>query len=287
MLGQGRGGGNGVSAGRDERFDHLWMTDDRVLLAHGRHEPNDHLRGRLHARQQVADQRGDHHSHGHGDAGTRQQGDRREQRDAANPFWTRESVPEGPEPTPRCSGQRAGLQLEAVENLVDELDGGVSVAFTGNADGIAEPEARTIRVDRPDPFEMGEQGKMGERRRAAAVKENNGAALTRLDQMDAPPRAGFEVPVPDLRVGEDPVLDESRYVYVEAGITVLLALARGRRSWADVMADGSIAAFGNPDLVSQLPSWFQSVDESSSGGVPRPNLAAAGVALPHAKTGFP
>jgi DNA-binding HxlR family transcriptional regulator len=86
---------------------------------------------------------------------------------------------------------------------------------------------------------------------------------------------------------EDPVLDESRYVYVEAGITVLLALARGRRSWADVMADGSIAAFGNPDLVSQLPSWFQSVDESSSGGVPRPNLAAAGVALPHAKTGFP
>lgn len=82
---------------------------------------------------------------------------------------------------------------------------------------------------------------------------------------------------------EDPVLDESRYVYIEAGITVL----RGRRSWADAMADGSIAAFGNPDLVSQLPSWFQSVDENSSAGVPRPNPPAPGVALPHMKTEFP
>lgn len=78
---------------------------------------------------------------------------------------------------------------------------------------------------------------------------------------------------------EDPLLDESRYVYVEAGITVLLALARGRRGWADALADGSIAAFGNPDLVRQLPSWFRPVDESISGRVPRPKPAVSGVAL--------
>ena len=72
---------------------------------------------------------------------------------------------------------------------------------------------------------------------------------------------------------EDPLLDESRYVYVEAGMTVMLALARGRRSWADATADGSISLFGDPELTRQLPSWFKSVDESRSGRVLRPNPA--------------
>jgi len=60
---------------------------------------------------------------------------------------------------------------------------------------------------------------------------------------------------------EDPLLNGSRYVFVEAGITVMLALARGRRSWADAIADGSVAAFGNPELAAQLPSWFRATDE--------------------------
>jgi DNA-binding HxlR family transcriptional regulator len=81
---------------------------------------------------------------------------------------------------------------------------------------------------------------------------------------------------------EDPLLDESRYVYVEAGMTVLLALARGRGSWADATADGSIATFGDPELIRQLPAWFQSVDESIAGRVPRPNPAGPGVALQRA-----
>lgn len=59
---------------------------------------------------------------------------------------------------------------------------------------------------------------------------------------------------------EDPLLDESRYVHVEVGSTVTLALALGRRSWTAAVADGSIAAFGDPDLVQQLPSWFRPVD---------------------------
>jgi len=77
---------------------------------------------------------------------------------------------------------------------------------------------------------------------------------------------------------EDPLLDESRYVYLEAGMTVMLALARGRRSWADATADGSIAAFGDPDLIRQLPSWFQSVSESTE-GIPRPNSVVSRVEL--------
>jgi hypothetical protein len=79
------------------------------------------------------------------------------------------------------------------------------------------------------------------------------------------------------------MLDESRYVYVEAGTTVLLALSRGRRGWADALADGSVAVFGNPDLIRQVPTWFRSVDESMLGGVPSANRlqpeAAGGVGL--------
>jgi DNA-binding HxlR family transcriptional regulator len=68
---------------------------------------------------------------------------------------------------------------------------------------------------------------------------------------------------------EDPLLNESRYVFVEAGITVMLALARGRRSWADAIADGSVVAFGNPELASQLPGWFRAADEERNGPEPR------------------
>ena len=82
---------------------------------------------------------------------------------------------------------------------------------------------------------------------------------------------------------EDPLLDESRYVYVEAGMTVMLALALGRRSWADATADGSIAAFGDPDLIRQLSSWFQSVNERTE-RVPRPNPVPSHVALQPGRT---
>lgn len=61
---------------------------------------------------------------------------------------------------------------------------------------------------------------------------------------------------------EDPLLDESRYVYVEAAIAVLIALARGRRDWADALADGTIEASGDPRLVDGLPRWFKPVEPS-------------------------
>ena len=78
---------------------------------------------------------------------------------------------------------------------------------------------------------------------------------------------------------DDPLLDESRYVYVEGGTTVVLALARGRRGWAEALADGSITAFGDPDLIRQLPSWFQSVRQSVLGDKPSRTTALSGVAL--------
>jgi DNA-binding HxlR family transcriptional regulator len=56
---------------------------------------------------------------------------------------------------------------------------------------------------------------------------------------------------------QDPLLDESRYIYVSVAIPVLLALAHGTRSWAEALADGSIATSGAPDLVKRLPDWFQ------------------------------
>jgi DNA-binding HxlR family transcriptional regulator len=65
---------------------------------------------------------------------------------------------------------------------------------------------------------------------------------------------------------EDPLLGEARYVYVEAGLPVLMSVARGRRDLADALADGSIEADGDPALIEQLPSWFKRAD-STAGAV--------------------
>lgn len=61
----------------------------------------------------------------------------------------------------------------------------------------------------------------------------------------------------------DPLLDESRYVYVEASMPALLALARGRCRWSDAFADGSVSAAGDPALINQLAGWFQPSAEHS------------------------
>jgi DNA-binding HxlR family transcriptional regulator len=70
----------------------------------------------------------------------------------------------------------------------------------------------------------------------------------------------------------DPLLDESRYVYVEASMPALLALARGRRDWSDAFGDGSVTAAGDPHLVIHLAEWFRPasdhVPSSSAGGSP-------------------
>lgn len=55
---------------------------------------------------------------------------------------------------------------------------------------------------------------------------------------------------------EDPWLDESRYLYVEAGIPVLLALATGRRHWSEAVRDGSVLVSGDPAVARALPGWF-------------------------------
>ena len=74
---------------------------------------------------------------------------------------------------------------------------------------------------------------------------------------------------------EDPLLDEDRYVYVEAGLAVLLSLARGHRSWRDAIADGSVQVFGDPDLVAAVPDWFVD-DQRTADSMPSP-IPEAGV----------
>jgi DNA-binding HxlR family transcriptional regulator len=56
----------------------------------------------------------------------------------------------------------------------------------------------------------------------------------------------------------DPLLDESRYLYVDASMPALLALAKGRCDWTDAVRDGSVTAAGDPELVQQLADWFRS-----------------------------
>jgi DNA-binding HxlR family transcriptional regulator len=58
---------------------------------------------------------------------------------------------------------------------------------------------------------------------------------------------------------EDPQIAEGRYVYVEADVLSLDPVARGERSMAAAVDDGSIRLFGEPDLVAALPTWFAPV----------------------------
>lgn len=60
----------------------------------------------------------------------------------------------------------------------------------------------------------------------------------------------------------DPLLDQTRYVYVEAAITALLALARGRRAWAEVLGDGLVVS-GPPELASRIGEWFTRQDRTA------------------------
>jgi DNA-binding HxlR family transcriptional regulator len=58
---------------------------------------------------------------------------------------------------------------------------------------------------------------------------------------------------------EDPLLDQDRYVFVEATAEALLPVARGQRDWQDAIADGTVQLFGEPDLVRAFPGWFMPV----------------------------
>jgi DNA-binding HxlR family transcriptional regulator len=54
----------------------------------------------------------------------------------------------------------------------------------------------------------------------------------------------------------DPLLDETRYVYVRAAITTLLALARRGRDWVEAIDDGTLVISGPPELASRVTHWF-------------------------------
>jgi DNA-binding HxlR family transcriptional regulator len=54
----------------------------------------------------------------------------------------------------------------------------------------------------------------------------------------------------------DPALPQGRYVFIEADVRALLPLARGTRDWRSAIRDGSVALFGDPGLVRDLPDWF-------------------------------
>jgi DNA-binding HxlR family transcriptional regulator len=55
---------------------------------------------------------------------------------------------------------------------------------------------------------------------------------------------------------DDPLLDESRYVYVDASAPIFLALARGTLKWREALSDGSITTSGDPELTGSLSEWF-------------------------------
>jgi DNA-binding HxlR family transcriptional regulator len=83
---------------------------------------------------------------------------------------------------------------------------------------------------------------------------------------------------------EDPLLDESRYVYIESSVPAILALARGHRDPADAIADGSIEVFGDPALLERLPSWFEPAEIPKEVEADSPPGRVASAARPPAET---
>lgn len=81
----------------------------------------------------------------------------------------------------------------------------------------------------------------------------------------------------------DPLLDASRYIYVECSMPALLGLARGRSEWSDVLADGSVRAAGDPDLLSRMAQWFKpaarATDERRRSGVGEVGAAEGAVSV--------
>jgi DNA-binding HxlR family transcriptional regulator len=61
----------------------------------------------------------------------------------------------------------------------------------------------------------------------------------------------------------DPLLDETRYVYVQAAIPTLLALARGRCDWSDAVGDGMVVS-GPPELANRISEWFTPPDRAGA-----------------------
>lgn len=59
---------------------------------------------------------------------------------------------------------------------------------------------------------------------------------------------------------EDPLLDQDRYVYVEADTAAVYPIARGTRGWQDAIDDGSVQVYGEPDLIRGLPTWFKTAE---------------------------
>lgn len=55
---------------------------------------------------------------------------------------------------------------------------------------------------------------------------------------------------------DDPLLDQSRYVYLTASATVLFALARGTLRWREALSEGSVIVSGDPELTERLSEWF-------------------------------
>jgi DNA-binding HxlR family transcriptional regulator len=64
----------------------------------------------------------------------------------------------------------------------------------------------------------------------------------------------------------DPLLDEARYLYVQAPITALLALARGNRDWAHAISDGTLVITGASELASRVIEWFKPADNTAPRG---------------------
>jgi len=81
------------------------------------------------------------------------------------------------------ANQRGGVEVEGVQQTLHPRDGCPPVTGPRQLRRLAEPLARTLRGEHPDPGQPLEQGPVEQRRSAGTVQDDEGWALARLDDV--------------------------------------------------------------------------------------------------------
>jgi hypothetical protein len=98
-----------------ERLEQVRVPQDRVALAHRRHQAQQHRTAWSYgAVEHVAQYRRRHEPDADGNAGAGKERDRSEHDKAAHPFWTVECAPDRPGAAPRRAGEHGRVQPELV-----------------------------------------------------------------------------------------------------------------------------------------------------------------------------
>src|ERR687891_2738678 len=104
------------------------------------------------------------------------------------------------------ANQRGGVEVQGVQQTLHPRNSCSPVTGPRQLRRLAEPLARTLGSEHPDPGQPLEKGPVEQRRSAGTVQDDDGWAIAGLDDVD-PSAINVNVSAPQRRRGEDPRVD--------------------------------------------------------------------------------